>query len=154
MKPQQAAAMPDIFPTTLARRLGYAGLVPFALLAIAVWLLDPEGRHFVARALAAYGATVVSFVGALHWGLVMREPAPVSAGSLGWGVLPSLGAWVALLLPADLGLWMLAALLWLCFAVDRKTYPRLGVAGWLPMRLHLTAVASSACAFAALRFAV
>jgi hypothetical protein len=146
--------MPDISPSNLARRLGYAGLIPFVGLALAVWLVDAAHRSSVVWALAAYGATIVSFVGALHWGLVMREPARQNVVSLGWGVLPSLVGWVALLLPGTLGLWALAALLWVCFAVDRTSYPRLGVAGWLPMRLNLTAVGSAACVIAALRTAV
>lgn len=148
---QQAAAMSDTSPSSFARRLGFAGLAPFVGLALSVWLVEPPQRHSLIWALTAYGATIVSFVGALHWGLAMREPARQNWGSLGWGVVPSLLAWVALLLPGILGLWALVALLWVCFAVDSKTYPRLGVAGWLPMRLQLTAVASGACVLAALR---
>lgn len=136
------------------RQLGYAGLVPFAALALAQWLVAPEHRYAIVWALTAYGATIASFVGALHWGLVMRESASQNLASMGWGVLPSLLAWVALLLPGAWGLWVLAALLWVCFAVDRKTYPGLGVAGWLPMRLHLTVVASISCVLAALRAAI
>jgi hypothetical protein len=148
---QQVVAFSDSSPPTFARRLGYAGLAPFAGLALAVWFVDPAQRLSFAWALTAYGATIVSFVGALHWGLVMREPVQKHRGSLGWGVLPSLFGWVALLLPGYFGLWALATALWICFAVDRKTYPSLGVGGWLPMRLHLTVVASSACVLAALR---
>ena len=148
---QQVAAISDSPPPTFARRLGYSGLSPFAGLALAVWFVDPAQQLSFAWALTAYGATIVSFVGALHWGLVMRDPVQQHQGSLGWGVLPSLMGWVALLLPGYFGLWALATALWICFAVDRKTYPSLGVGGWLPMRLHLTVVASSACVFAALR---
>jgi hypothetical protein len=45
---------------------------------------------------------------------------------------------------------ILAALLMLCFGVDRVVYPRLGLAEWLPMRLRLTAVAVISCMAAAL----
>jgi hypothetical protein len=147
----QPAALTDTSPTTFVRRLGYGGLAPFVGLALAVWLVEPAQRQSWVLALTAYGATIVSFVGALHWGLVMREPARQSPGTLVWGVMPSLLGWVALLLPGSMGLWTLAVVLWVCFAVDRKTYPDYGVAGWLPMRLHLTTVASMACVLAALR---
>ena len=147
----QPAALINTTPSTFARRLGYGGLAPFAGLALAVWLVEPAQRQSWVLALTAYGATIVSFIGALHWGLVMREPAQQNPGSLAWGVMPSLLGWVALLLPGTLGLWMLVVVLWVCFAVDRKTYPGMGVAGWLPMRLHLTTVASVACALAAMR---
>jgi hypothetical protein len=151
---QQVASIPDSYPTTFARCLGYAGLAPFLGLAMAVWIAEPVQRPPIVWALTAYGATIVSFVGALHWGLVMRMPVQQNRGSLGWGVLPSLVGCVALLLPGYFGLWALAATLWVCFAVDRKTYPSLGVGGWLPMRLYLTVVASGACVLAALRGAV
>lgn len=151
---QQSAALPVISPTTTARRLSYAGLVPFICLAMTVWIVEPVLRHSVVWALTTYGATIVSFVGALQWGLVMRDPAQQDNVSLVWGVLPSLVGWATLLLPSNFGLWALATWLWVCYAVDCKSYPGLGVAGWLPMRLHLTAVASGACVLAALRGAV
>lgn len=132
-------------PSPWAQRLGYAGLIPFVGLAGAVWVVDVHHQEAAAWALLAYGATIASFIGALHWGLVMRSPAQQTWGPLGWGVLPSLVAWLALLLDVYIGLWLLAALLVLCYGVDRKAYPRLGAQGWLGMRLALTAVASISC---------
>ncbi len=63
-----------------------------------------------------------------------------------WGVLPSLVAWAALLLPARSALMLLAAMLVACYVVDQRVYPRLGVAHWLPLRRWLSAVAALACA--------
>jgi len=63
--------------------------------------------------------------------------------------VPSLTAWVALLLPLVFGLWLLAAGLWICWLVDRVVYPQLGLRSWLPMRLLLTIVASLCCIAAA-----
>jgi hypothetical protein len=60
--------------------------------------------------------------------------------------VPSLVAWPALLLPPPTGLSLLAAALVLCFAVDRRSYPPLGLAAWLPLRAVLTAVATLSCA--------
>lgn len=69
---------------------------------------------------------------------------------LAWGVVPSLLAWIALLWGSSVGLCLLVVGLWACWAVDRSVYPRLGLAGWLPMRLQLTAVASLSCVAAGL----
>jgi Protein of unknown function (DUF3429) len=136
-------------PSQWALLLGYAGLIPFVTLAFAVWWLDPAWRTKCVFALLAYSATILSFLGAIHWGLTMRDASP-SIGLLAWGVMPSLIAWIALLVPASVGLWLVSIALWLCFAVDRRIYPKFGLQSWLGMRLRLTAVASICCSAVAL----
>jgi hypothetical protein len=120
-------------------------------LALAMWLLAPIYHALAASALLKYSATIASFLGAIHWGLTMRDASSPEAGMLAWGVTPSLIAWVALLLPTAPGLLLVAALLWVCFAIDRAVYPRFGMRAWLPMRLLLTAVASLCCVAAAVQ---
>lgn len=138
-------------PSRGARLLGYGGLVPFVGLAAATWMLDDTRRAESVLALLAYGATILSFVGAIHWGLAMRDPTNPPAAMLAWGVVPSLAAWAALLWGGSGGLCLLAAGLCTCWIVDRSVYPRFGLKGWLGMRLALTAVASLSCLAAALR---
>jgi hypothetical protein len=98
-----------------ARLLGPAGLIPFIALSTASW----AGWASAGPALAAYGATILAFLGAVHWGLALAAPAaqPEAAGEaaqriawgrLGLGVVPALVAWVALLLPLPAGLVLLA----------------------------------------------
>ena len=124
-----------------AAPLGYAGLLPFVALAVAAWLAPPAYRVPAAHALLAYGATIASFLGAIHWGLAMREPLTPQPGPFVWGVFPSLVAWAALLLPISQGLVTLALLLGLCLAVDRRSYLAYGLGEWLTMRVQLTLVA-------------
>jgi hypothetical protein len=138
-------------PSPWAQGLGYGGLIPFVGLASAVWFLEPLHQARAASALLAYGASILSFLGAIHWGLTMRVATDQGKGMLAWGVLPSLVAWIALMLPASSGLLLVAALLWICFAVDRAVYPRLGLHAWLPMRLLLTVLASGSCVAGAWR---
>ena len=142
-------ATPRSSPSVGAQALGYGGLLPFVGLALAVWVLPPAQQAWAAFALLAYGATILSFRGAIHWGLAMRSPAGPGTGLLVWGVLPSLLAWLALLLPVAAGLLLVAAGLVLCFAVDRRIYTPMGLHAWLPMRLLLTLVALLCCIAAA-----
>jgi hypothetical protein len=79
--------------------LGYAGLLPFVVCVLAIALLEGEARSFAARALVAYGAVILSFLGAVHWGLLLRQPDAAAPARLAIGVLPSLAGWGALLLP-------------------------------------------------------
>lgn len=135
-------------PSLWARRLGSGGLIPFVGLAAALWAGWSADWPPASMALLGYGATIASFLGAIHWGLVMREEREASAQhvpSLLWGVVPSLLGWVALLLGPATGLLLITALLWACFAVDRVLYPRFQLQAWLPMRWRLTLVASGSC---------
>ena len=132
-------------PSLWARRLAFGGLIPFVCLAAALWLAPPGDWPLATVSLLGYGLTISSFLGAIHWGLVMREGPVQNLPSLLWGVVPSLLGWVALMLGAAPGLLLLAALLWACFVADRVLYPRYQLQTWLPMRLSLTLVASGSC---------
>ena len=137
-----STASPDAMPLApWAARLGAAGLLPFVVLAGAAWWAPAAYRAPAAFALLAYGATIASFLGAIHWGLSMRGPIAPRTGPLVWGVFPSLVAWLALLLPVSQGLIAIALLLGACLAVDRGSYPVYGLSDWLPMRWRLTGVA-------------
>ena len=135
-----AAAVPD--PTAL--RLGYAGLLPFILGAALVWFVRPDARGHVLAALAAYGAVIVSFLGGIHWGLGFRSARPEPARFI-WGIVPSLLAWLAVLMPADAGLVVLGVVLVVCYLVDRRVYPLHGLSAWLTLRFRLTVVAAFSC---------
>ena len=132
-------------PSPWARGLGYAGLVPFVVLAAALWLVPPDDVRRADLALLGYGATIASFLGGVHWGVAMRERLAQPLASLLWGVVPSLLAWAALLLGGATGLLAMALLLWACLAADRVLYPRHRLGAWLPLRLQLTLVASLGC---------
>lgn len=133
----------------LARWLGYAGLIPFVVAAAMLWLIPAADRSAVAFALTAYGATIASFLGAIHWGLAMRAPDRAPVLHYVWGVVPSLLAWLALLLAPRVGLVLLAVLLCLCYAIDRATYADFRLQHWLSLRLQLTCVAAASCLLAA-----
>lgn len=126
---------------SVGRLLGYLGLIPFVVLAVLSLLLGPVHQAAIAFALLAYGATIASFLGAIHWGLAMPD-SDGAKSQLVWGVVPSLLAWISLLLPVPLGLLLVAATLVACLLVDYKLYPRYGLRAWLGMRTILTLVAT------------
>jgi hypothetical protein len=134
--------------------LGGLGAVPFVGLVGAMPFLTDGPRLLAAHALAAYGATIVSFLGGIHWGLAIGARGGADDGRLSarliMSVLPSLAGWVALLVPETSGLLILAlavaAMLW----VDLRA-TRLGEAPpWYPkLRIPLTCVVVAALLFGA-----
>ena len=131
-------------PPDWARRLGAAGLIPFIGGALLVWLVWPEAHPYVALGLSAYAGLIVSFLGGIHWGVAMREAAPPPT-LLAWGVVPSLVAWVAVMMPPSAGLVVHGVMLLVCYGVDRRLYPAHGLAAWLTLRFRLSMVAALSC---------
>lgn len=145
--PSSAAAPAVPLP---AQRLAYAGLIPFAVGAVLVWVgLQPvEAHEFVVLALLAYATLVVGFLAGIHWGAAMRgaavAPADYGVPLLLWG-----GAWVALVMPPHAGLVLAGALLVGTYLVDRRRYPPLGLSHWLTLRFRLSLGAAFCCFLAA-----
>ena len=127
-------------PTLTARAIGYAGLIPFICLSGLSVLWRDFPHSAILLSLLAYGATIISFLGAIHWGLAMREDQPDRIAII-WGVIPSLLAWGSLIVDNHWGLAIEFITLWVCFLVDYKLYPKFGVGQWLSMRLQLTVIA-------------
>jgi len=126
-------------------RIGYAGLTPFMLLTGLLWIVDTELLPFVSIALAGYAAAIVSFLGGVHWGIGFMKGPDAPRHHFIWGVVPSLVAWLTLMMPSYAALPLLGLMLVACYVVDRNTYPKAGLASWLPMRLRLTVVATLSC---------
>jgi hypothetical protein len=141
--------MPDTERTPVpALLLGYGGLIPF-IGGATLHVLSPDPRWL--EMLSAYGAVILSFVGALHWGYAVRDAARGASAwwGYGWSVLPALAAWVCLMLPPATGVHALALGLLVCLVVDEIVVPRMALPAWLlPLRRVLTA-GGSLCLLAA-----
>lgn len=87
----------------LARILGYAGLLPFLTLGASLWFLPEDWVPRAHAALLGYGAVILSFMGAVHWGLAMAAESHAARQQLALSVVPALLGWLALLLPAGYG---------------------------------------------------
>jgi len=135
----------------VALKLAYAGLLPFVFGAALIWLFggySPEAYYHVTLATSAFAAVTISFLGGIHWGLAFRQGSD-DAGAYIWGVVPSLVAVPALLMPPSSGFVVHGAMLIICYLVDRRRYPAFGVGAWLTLRFRLSAVASLSCFLAA-----
>jgi hypothetical protein len=148
-------------PDTLVRwtrRLGFGGLLPFVLLALGVWLGPASIRATLVAAQVRYAAAILTFVGALHWGIALASPGlepRITARALAWGIAPSLYCWLVALLPARLSLPMLVAGLVIALAADQMFYRRYPVPGWfLGVRWLLTVGAAVSLAITALSPAI
>ena len=118
--------------------LGYAGLLPFIALALAT-SIDfslPLKPHYL---LITYGAVILSFMGAIHWGVAISSKSELGQLQLGLSVLPALLAWAALMLPLVYGYSLLIlSFISLCI-FDKYVNKHDMLPSWyLPMRIILT----------------
>ena len=101
--PRLAGGMPQA-----CQWLGYAGLIPF-LAALLGFVLSEEARQaYFAQQFIAYGAVILSFVGAVHWGVALAAGG-MRVMRMSISILPALLAWAALLLPPAIAGWLLLA---------------------------------------------
>nr|WP_298410789.1 DUF3429 domain-containing protein [uncultured Halomonas sp.] len=81
--------------------LGYAGLIPFLVGAICVFVAPLLWQALAIKAFIFYSAVILSFLGGIHWGVAMSQDAPDTRNfsmRLVLSMVPSLLAWPALLL--------------------------------------------------------
>jgi len=125
----------------LAWVFGLAGLIAFFGLA-GLAITGPEQWRTVAQVLLTqYGALIVSFVGALHWGYaVQREARGGEAWArYGFSVLPALWALLALQFTLLTAMQMLAFALIVCLIADMVFYRWSPLPPWFfRLRLILT----------------
>ena len=119
--------------------LGWAGLVPFGLAAL--------GTHSEIEALVlysflggtAYGAVILSFLGAVHWGLAMQDDR--SPYWYVWSITPALFGFASLLVfDVEMRIVALIPLFVLAWSVDRQAASHGLIPNWyLRLRSMLTA---------------
>ena len=93
----------------LAILLSVLGLIPFIVCGLAALAPDPGTASRMLSALIAYAAVMLAFAGGVHWGfeLQSRQQDPfVERMRLGFGILPPLVGWIALLLTLVVASWV------------------------------------------------
>lgn len=133
----------------LAHQLGIIGLVPFVFLSLACWIAHPDWLEGFVYAQSAYGIAILSFLGGIHWGVVLTSPELTALQikrALIWGVVPSMIA-CASKLHFGLGFFVLMIGFVVAYQIDKKLYATYQVPDWfLVLRRRLTIVVELALA--------
>lgn len=132
-----------------AKILGYAGLVPFVGLALLHLFIQDDTQVQAGKALVAYGAVIISFIGAWHWGAAISgDGRDDTARRMLFAVSPALLGWLAILLPLVYGLLLIISGLLLTLLAD--SYWSSSHAWYHTLRVRLTLVATLSLSFATL----
>jgi len=146
-EPAEATPIPAI--PAMAVRLGVAGLLPFVVGAALCFLPDPAWRAFGMQQLLTYAAILLSFMGAVYWGVALGESTRAPSLYVA-SVLPALVAWVALAQTPLFALTLFATAFTLLFVFDLRCTRAGLVPGWYPrLRAPLTAIVLICLGFAA-----
>lgn len=136
--------------STLPRLLGYAGLIPFITFAIGCWYPLPYVTQPL-EILIAYGAIILAFMGAIHWGVEMTSSKPPLSSAYWVSIIVALLAWVSLLLDPKSALMILLISFVLLLLFDYAVSETQHFPNWyIPMRIPLTLVVV-ACLIATLQ---
>lgn len=151
-KPKDNGSLANV--PTIVKALGYGGAIPF-------WAFSPTvAAHLPLEVLVgplasnpgtmqiAYGATIISFLGGVHWGLAMTSLTPVRL--LGqryvWSVVPCLLAWPSVALPVPEAAGLQAVILGLVYVADKDWAKRGLLPPWyMTLRARLTTLATAGC---------
>ena len=128
----------------IAKILGYAGLVPFLVLALGLWIIPQPYTDQLNQALMTYAAIILSFMGAVHWGAAVDLVNKNQQLQLGLSVIPPLIEWLALLLPIFYGLSLLTVAFVLLCIIDSLSTKLNAMPRWYPkLRVPLTTIVVS-----------
>ncbi|XP_033636755.1 uncharacterized protein LOC117297717 [Asterias rubens] len=107
-----------------ALALGIVGLVPFVVPAVYTAATSTIGLDIL-WAQVAYGASILSFLGGVRWGFALTEGQGPTWSTLSYSVIPSLIAWLGLLMPLQSSQLCVMTGLLMAWAVDANTkvYP-------------------------------
>ena len=131
--------------------LGFGGVVPFLALFLALLIpgLSPGlvDSQEITLWLLAYAAIILSFIGAVHWGVALARSEDVTSNQTGswnyvYGIMPALLAWFALLLPHNIALFLMAGLVMLAYGADAVLLFKRLNSDYSILRLYLTAAVS------------
>ena len=123
-----------------AKWLGYAGLIPFIVFSIGSWLPLPmiTDATFL---LTAYAAMILSFMGAIHWGVAMANTGDNNGKYFIASVIPALSAWLALIIPQNYAIILLMTGFIGLIIYDWSVEEAQRLPDWyIPMRNKLTLV--------------
>lgn len=122
--PRSIAGMP-LVPTLCAAAAAYPLMIADTLILTGLAIPGIDATF----ALMTYAAIILTFMGAVHWGLAVVLPAVIDEPWYGalrdWrayaaSMTPGLFAWASILLPLRAGAWLIAAAFALSMIYDRR----------------------------------
>ena len=132
----------------LARWLGYAGLLPFLILSLAVIFVPRAVEAGAQLALLVYAAVILSFLGGIVWGRLLasdKGSMPDANRHLVYSNLPPLAAWFALFFDFERALLILASAFFVALLYERHLFLAGTVPTWFyAMRVRLTVIVVAA----------
>ena len=129
----------------IATILGYFGLLPFIGLALGLWLAPKQYLPDIHYALLTYGAVILSFMGAIHWGAAFDLKSDRQKLQLGISVIPSLIAWLAMLIPPNYAYAVLIVAFSILCIFDSQMTKQGCMPDWYPtLRVTLTTIVVAA----------
>ena len=130
-----------------AKIFGFSGLAPFLILTLSAWTFPDPYRLLVFDILVHYAAVILSFVGAVYWGLALCNFNNRSKSEkqmwimFGWSVIPALIAWIATQMVLSAALLVLILGFVSAFIFDLWSGKREDIPFWyLKLRKSLTLV--------------
>jgi len=131
--------------------LGYGGLIPFVCLTAAT-IFSARYSDASGHSLLIYAAVILSFVGAINWGVAMAS-SDLSEAQRNylwiWSVAPALIAWLAHFFQPTVASGILIAGFIAQYVQDRRLARTTSLSVWyIPLRLRLTSVACACLAIA------
>lgn len=125
-------------PSTLAKWLGYLGVLPFLLTSINLHISWPLFNGFALQVFIIYSAVILSFLGGIRWGLALLQPPPNNTAML-LSVLPSIAALSCLLLAQPFWQIVSLAIAFTAMVILDWLYRPSGMPNWmLSLRIQLT----------------
>mmetsp|Transcript_40223 Transcript_40223/g.159811 ORF Transcript_40223/g.159811 Transcript_40223/m.159811 type:complete len:217 (-) Transcript_40223:1347-1997(-) len=121
--------------------LGYAGLIPFAAGAFGSY--HDQYRYVAVDMERAYGAVILTFLGAVHWGLAIRVKGRMALPMYLFSVAPSMLGWLSTQLPILSAYPVLVLAFSAVHMMEARIFPRLQIPRWyskLRLRLNVLAV--------------
>ena len=124
---------------TTAEVVSYAGMAPFVLCLVGIALLpDYEAREIAQRIDISYGAVVLAFIGAVHWGLALAGRMSWRAVRVGGAIVPAVFGAAASVLGGQRGLALLVVGFGIFWLYEHRVVGNELPAAYLSLRRNLS----------------
>ncbi len=128
----------------IANLLGYGGVIPFLYALAGIAFGDTELVPFYMHSFLSYGAIILTFIGAVHWGLIMNMK---STSNCSWfmlgSVVPAIVSWIAMMLSTKVALSILLSGFIITYIYEKTLLWELLFPDWYKqLRTNLTIIVS------------